>query len=141
MHTQSRRAFITSTALLGAATAVSADTKPAPTDKADLPQLLHHVFFWLKNPGSAEDRATLIAGIRTLGTIESVRAIHVGVPASTEERDVVESSYDVSELLCFDDLEGQEAYQRDPIHQKFVDNHSHLWDKVVVYDVIAAANL
>ena len=142
MHTQSRRTFLTSAALLGAATAVSADTQPAAATagKASLPKLLHHVFFWLKNPGSEEDRAQLIDGIRTLGAIESVRAIHVGVPASTEEREVVESGYDVSELLCFDDLEGQEAYQKDPIHRKFVDDHSHLWDKVVVYDSIAVGN-
>jgi hypothetical protein len=35
-------------------------------------KLAHHVFFWLKNPESKEDLANLIAGIRTLGQIETV---------------------------------------------------------------------
>ncbi len=102
-----------------------------------MPKLAHHVFFWLKNPDSKQDLETLLAGIRTLAKIETVRAIHVGVPASTEKRDVVEASYSASELLMFDDVEGQNAYQVHPIHQKFVQDCSHLWSKVVVYDSVA----
>ncbi|MCW1884179.1 Dabb family protein [Luteolibacter flavescens] len=144
MNHKSRRQFIAGSALLGisAATATAAETAPAAAGgekKNDaLPKLLHHVFFWLKNPESEEDRAKLIAGIKKLGAIKTVRAIHVGVPASTEKRDVVESSYHVSELLCFDDVEGQNAYQVDPLHVKFVEECSGLWSKVVVYDVLAA---
>ena len=100
-------------------------------------KLAHHVFFWLKNPNSKEDLEKLLAGISTLAGIETVRAIHVGVPASTEKRDVVENSYSASELLMFDDVEGQNAYQVHPIHQKFVQDCSHLWSKVVVYDSVA----
>lgn len=102
-----------------------------------MPKLAHHVFFWLKNPDSKEDLEKLLEGIRTLGAIETVRAIHIGVPASTEKRDVVETSYSASELLMFDDVEGQNAYQVHPIHQKFVASCSHLWSKVVVYDSVA----
>lgn len=102
-----------------------------------MPKLAHHVFFWLKNPDSKEDLEKLLAGIRTLAKIETVRAMHVGVPASTEKRDVVETSYSASELLMFDDVEGQNAYQVHPIHQKFVQDCSSLWSKVVVYDSVA----
>jgi len=101
-----------------------------------MPKLAHHVFFWLKNPDSKEDLEKLLAGIRTLAKIETVRAIHVGVPASTEKREVVDNSYSASELLMFDDVEGQNAYQVHPIHQKFVEDCSHLWSKVVVFDSI-----
>jgi hypothetical protein len=101
------------------------------------PKLTHHVFFWLKRPGSQEDLAKLLAGIRTLGQIETVRGIHIGVPASTEKRAVVESSYSASELLMFDDVEGQNVYQTHPIHQKFVADCAHLWDRVTVFDSIA----
>ena len=103
-----------------------------------MPKLVHHVFFWLKNPNSAEDLAALLAGIRTLGQIETVRAIHVGVPASTEKRDVVDNSYSASEILFFDDVAGQNAYQVHPLHQKFIETCSHLWARVVVYDAISA---
>ncbi len=139
MKHSSRRKFIATGALIGMAAAVSAQTpKAPPTGKDTLPKLVHHVFFWLKNPDSAEDRAALITGIKKLEAIETVRAIHVGIPASTEKRDVVENSYHVSELLCFDDVEGQNVYQVHPLHKKFVEECSHLWSKVVVYDVLAA---
>ncbi len=103
-----------------------------------IPPLVHHVFFWLKNPGSKEDLAQLLAGIRGLAQIETVRGIHVGVPASTEKRDVIENSYSASELLYFDSVEGQNVYQVHPLHQKFVADCAHLWSKVVVFDSISA---
>jgi Stress responsive A/B Barrel Domain len=103
-----------------------------------IPKLVHHVFFWLKNPDSKEDVARLLQGLRTLSKIETVRASHFGVPASTEKRDVVDNSYSVSEILFFDDLEGQKAYQDHPVHKKFVEDCSHLWERVMVYDAIAA---
>jgi len=140
MSNTSRRTFLTATAALGAAITlpVHAADKPVTTAAKDsLPHLLHHVFFWLKNPDSESDRAELIAGIKSLAAIEAVRAIHVGIPASTEKRDVVEMSYHVSELLCFDDVEGQNVYQVHPLHAAFVEKHQHLWSKVVVYDVLA----
>jgi len=108
-------------------------TQPA----ASSPSLVHHVFFWLKNPDSKEDLAALIAGIRTLAQIETVRSLHVGVPASTEKRAVVESSYSASELMFFDDIESQNIYQVHPLHQKFIAECSHLWSRVTVFDSIA----
>lgn len=101
------------------------------------PKLVHHVFFWLKNPDSKEDLAKLLAGIRGLAAIETVRGIHVGVPASTEKREVVDNSFSASEILYFDDVEGQNVYQVHPLHQKFVAECSHLWSKVIVYDAMA----
>lgn len=101
------------------------------------PKLAHHVFFWLKRPDSKDDLAKLIAGIKSLAAIETVRGLHVGVPASTEQRPVVDNSYSASELLFFDDVAGQDAYQVHPLHKKFVDEHSHLWSKVVVYDTVS----
>jgi hypothetical protein len=98
--------------------------------------LAHHVFFWLKNPDSIEDRDKLVEGVKTLAKIETVREIHVGVLASTEKRDVVDTSWQVSELMFFRDLAGQETYQTHPVHLDFVKNYSHLWAKVVVYDAL-----
>ncbi|WEK20730.1 MAG: Dabb family protein [Candidatus Pedobacter colombiensis] len=100
--------------------------------------VVHHVFFWLKNPSSKNDRDQLIAGVKTLSTIPTVREIHVGVVASTEKRDVVDNSWGVSELIFFSDLEGQETYQTHPVHLEFVKNHNHLWEKVIVYDAVQA---
>ena len=128
----SRRTFIAAAAIGAASTAGAA------TAVTTYPKLVHHVFFWLKNPGSSEDLAKLLAGLRTLTRIETVRGAHFGVPASTEKRDVVDNSYSVSEMLFFDDLAGQKVYQDHPIHKQFVADCSHLWQRVVVYDAIAA---
>ncbi|QEY17397.1 twin-arginine translocation signal domain-containing protein [Cellvibrio sp. KY-GH-1] len=136
MSDTSRRDFLTTTAIAGAAlVAGDALAKPA-TGTTAMPTLLHHVFFWLKNPDSAADREKLIAGVKSLAAIETVRSIHVGVPASTEKREVIDNSYHVSELLGFDDVAGQDAYQVHPLHKKFVEEHQHLWSKVVVYDAL-----
>jgi hypothetical protein len=98
-------------------------------------QLAHHVFFWLKNPDSIADRDALIDGVRALGAIPQIRALHVGVPAAVEPRPVVDGSYSVSELIFFDSIEDQNTYQGHPLHQAFIARFSPLWAKVVVYDV------
>lgn len=134
MTTHSRRDLIVAaTALAGAS--VAAEATAAAASKPSIPPVVHHVFFWLKNPQSKEDLAKLLAGLRTLGGIETVKAIHVGVPAETEQRGVVDASYSASEILFFDDVAGQNAYQVHPIHKKFVADCEHLWERVVVYDV------
>ena len=113
---------------------ISSSEKPMPTQIAPL---AHQVYFWLKNPDSKEDQAKLIEGIKTLAAIPQIKGLHIGVPASTEKRDVVDNSYSASELLFFDNAADEHAYQIHPIHQAFVDNYSHLWSKVVVYDSVS----
>ncbi|RZK61276.1 MAG: Dabb family protein [Pedobacter sp.] len=100
--------------------------------------VVHHVFFWLKNPESKADKDKLIAGIKALKKIETVKDIHVGVVASTEKRDVVDTSWSVSELIFFSNVEGQAVYQDHPLHLEFIKNCSELWEKVVVYDAVDA---
>lgn len=102
-------------------------------------KVLHHVFFWLKDPASTADRDRLIAGLRTLAAIPAVRALHIGVPADTEARDVVDGSYQVSELMFFDSVADQKAYQDHPIHRQFVADCERLWRKVIVYDTLGVA--
>lgn len=129
MKLSNRRRFLAATAL--ATTSLSASSFAlAPAKKP----LIHHVFFWLKNPSSTEDLDKLITGLNTLKNIESIRGIHIGIPAKTEPRPVVDASYSVSEVLFFDDLAGQKVYQDHPLHKKFVADCSSLWAKIVVYD-------
>lgn len=133
MDKQNRRTFVATAAALGASAAASAMPTMEQTNKK---QLIHHVFFWLKNPNSKEDQQKLIEGLRTLEKIETIRKLHIGIPASTEKRDVVDNSYHVSEVMFFDDVEGQNVYQVHALHKKFVEQYSHLWAKVLVYDSI-----
>jgi hypothetical protein len=130
-----RRTFIATAAATAAATALPITAGAAAV--SNYPKLVHHVFFWLKNPNSKEDLEKLLKGLRTLAKIESVRGVHFGVPASTEKRDVVDNSYSASEILFFDDTAGQKIYQDHPIHKQFVADCSHLWERVVVYDAVS----
>ncbi|MDQ8204087.1 Dabb family protein [Pelagicoccus sp. SDUM812003] len=134
MKTQNRRRFIASAASVAALGGIGAAAPQAFTDRYPL---VHHVFFWLKRPDSMEDRDLLIAGLRSLKDIPEVKGIHIGVPASTEKRDVVDNSFSVSEILYFESAEQQDAYQVHPIHKVFVEKYSHLWERVVVYDAIS----
>jgi len=97
---------------------------------------IHHVYFWLKNPGNNNDLLALIEGLKKLSSVKTIKSFHIGKPAGTS-RDVIDTTYSVSWLLLFDNKEDQDSYQVDPIHLKFVDECSHLWEKVVVYDAVS----
>jgi hypothetical protein len=96
---------------------------------------IHHVFFWLKNPSSADDRNALIKGLQKLSVAKTIRQFHIGKAAATS-REVIDTSYAVSWMLIFDNEEDQEGYQVDPLHLNFIKECSHLWSKVVVYDSV-----
>ncbi|RYZ48552.1 MAG: Dabb family protein, partial [Chitinophagaceae bacterium] len=132
MSTHSRKKFLTTSAAITAGLAANPLSAFAEGQKKSI---IHHVFFWLKNPDSKEDLAKLLAGLETLRKIKEIKKLYIGVPAATEKRDVVDHSYQASELMFFDNLADQKTYQDDPIHQKFIADCSHLWSKVVVYDV------
>ncbi|MCC2978063.1 Dabb family protein [Sphingomonas sp. PL-96] len=126
-----RRRWISLLLLLGIAPAGRAAVAAAKRK-----QIVHHVFFWLKNPASKADADKLIAGLRTLRDIPQIRELRIGMPAATEQRSVVDSSYQVSELMVFDTVEDQRRYQDHPIHKAFVAACEGLWERVVVYDTV-----
>jgi hypothetical protein len=96
---------------------------------------VHHVYFWLKNPGSSEDKAQLVDGLKKLSVVETIDSFHIGQPAETN-REVIDRSYAVSWLLLFRNKADQDIYQVHPLHLKFIEECSHLWQKVVVYDSV-----
>lgn len=98
---------------------------------------IHHVYFWLENPDSAEDHAALHKGLQDLSAVPTIHQFHIGVPAATN-REVIDTTYAFSWLAVFLTAEDQDIYQTHPIHLHFVDSCKHLWKKVVVYDSVAA---
>ena len=98
---------------------------------------VHHVYFWLNNPGSKEDLEKLVQGLEKLSAVKTIQSFHIGKPADTN-REVIETTYAASWLVLFNNPEDQESYQVDPIHLDFVKECSHLWNKVIVYDSINA---
>lgn len=131
---QNRRKFIANAAMTLAATGAAALPVQAATTPAKN-MFVHHVYFWLKNSGSKEDKAKLLEGLQTLSKVKSIKMFHIGQPADTN-REVIDRSYAVSWLLIFENKAAQDSYQVDPIHLDFVKNYSHLWERVVVYDSV-----
>lgn len=96
---------------------------------------IHHVYFYLKNPDSLEDRDKLVEGLEKLSKMSTIKQHYIGFPASTD-RPVIEKKYAVSWMCMFNNMEDEEQYQQDPIHLKFIEDYGHLWTKVVVYDSV-----
>ena len=96
---------------------------------------IHHVFFWLANPQSATDRDQLITGLRKLSKVSTIKKFHIGRPAGTL-REVIDTSYTISWCIFFANAADQQSYQIDPIHLRFVEECSHLWNRVLVYDSV-----
>jgi hypothetical protein len=96
---------------------------------------IHHVYFWLKNPDSKTDLDQLVAGLTKLSKVKTIQQFHIGKPAATR-RDVIETGYAVSWYTQFANANDQDSYQTDPIHLKFIEECSHLWIKVIVYDSV-----
>lgn len=97
---------------------------------------VHTVFFWLKNPEKATDKAQLRAGMHTLTGIAEIKTAYIGEPAATN-RGVIDTSYSLSQTFIFDSKEDQDIYQTHPIHLAFVEACKHLWERVVVYDAVS----
>ncbi|HEY5367815.1 MAG TPA: Dabb family protein [Hanamia sp.] len=97
---------------------------------------IHHVYFWLKNPESHSDFEQLIDGLQKLSKVKTIQQFHIGKPAATR-REVIDSTYSVSWLLVFEDKDGHDSYQVDPIHLKFVEECAPLWSRVVIYDTVS----
>jgi len=96
--------------------------------------LTHQVYFWLKDPGNNQSFDQLKKGLESLLNIDSMKSGHIGVPAATPDREVVDHSYTFAYYTTFETLEDHEVYQTHPIHLAFVESCAHLWERVQIYD-------
>ncbi|WP_319501531.1 Dabb family protein [uncultured Draconibacterium sp.] len=134
---QKRRSFLKKAIAGVTFSAILPFTKSATAGEVKLKDaLVHHVFFWLKEPENETHKKQLVEALNQLTKVKTIKLSHIGFPASTEDRDVVDHSYSVSYMAMFDNQADQDAYQVDPIHLKFVEENQHLWNKVVVYDSV-----
>jgi hypothetical protein len=133
MSKPTRRRFISFAGKAAAISGLASFSGTTTYAMADNKAFIHHVYFWLKNPDSQEDKDKLIAGLKKLSKVKTIKEVHIGLPAKTN-RDVIETTYSVSWLLFFKNKADQDSYQTDPIHLKFIEECSPLWEKVIVYD-------
>ncbi|MEM6343249.1 MAG: Dabb family protein [Bacteroidota bacterium] len=95
---------------------------------------VHHVFFWL-NPGHDDKRDYFVSQMQELCKIDLIRDSRIGV-VSPSDREVVDSTFDYSLLVMFDNKADHDAYQVHPDHDVFIANCKDLWARVQVYDAI-----
>ncbi|MCP4311496.1 MAG: Dabb family protein [Bacteroidetes bacterium] len=94
---------------------------------------LHVVFFWLKDD-SGSTRKKFLSELREfIDNVDLIRTKHIGSPADTD-REVIDSTWSYSLILSFDSKKEQDLYQDHPLHKRFIENASSLWEKVQVYD-------
>jgi hypothetical protein len=96
---------------------------------------VHSVYFWLDRSLDPARRAAFEQGVRSLGTIPTLRQFQVGRPAGGD-RPVIDRTYDFALLTVFDDQAGHDAYQVHPTHLAFVRDHARDWIQVRVYDSV-----
>lgn len=96
---------------------------------------VHSVYFWLVDDIPAAECARFVAGLHSLRGIEGVAHGWIGVPAPTD-RPVIERGYSYALTLVFPDVAAHDAYQVDPVHDRFRDECSMLWRTVRIYDSI-----
>lgn len=105
----------------------------APERKKEL--LVHHVFFYLKDPNNVQHEAQLVSGLEGLSKLSIVKLSHIGRPARTNGDDI-EKGYSISWLCFFKNLIEEEIYQTDPIHLAFLKEVGPILEKRVVYDAL-----
>jgi hypothetical protein len=96
--------------------------------------LVHTVIFWLKKDLSEDQKVVFTNEVKTLGEISSVESFHLGTPAPTPKRPVIEDSYDYAITVVLKDMHAHDDYQVDPIHLDFIDKCKDMWERVVIYD-------
>ena len=94
---------------------------------------LHTVLFWLRDTLTQAEKDQFEKGLAALTTISTVKTKFFGKPATTR-RPVIDTSYSYQLVLGFDDIQGHDAYQTDPIHLKFLTECAPFWTKVLIYD-------
>ncbi len=132
---QNRKAFLVKAGLAATAVTTLSAFKNDNGKQQMKNVFIHHVYFWLKNTGNESDRNKLVEGLKKLSEVKTIANFHIGKPAATN-RDVIERGYAVSWFVQFANDADQASYQADPVHLKFVEDCSHLWSKVIVYDSV-----
>ncbi|MHC4994816.1 MAG: Dabb family protein [Planctomycetota bacterium] len=96
---------------------------------------IHAVYFTLKEGATDDDRNALRAGLDALIKAPSIVDAFVGTPADTD-RPVIDKNYDFALIVRFQDQAGHDAYQIDPIHDKFREDCERFWSGVRIFDAV-----
>lgn len=131
MEDQSRRKFLQKAGLVSFASISDLAAEPEKTREL----FVHHVYFYLKEPNNAQHEAQLLEGLHKLAKVSLIQYAHIGKPANTS-RSAIVRDYSISWMCFFKNIIEEEIYQTHPVHQDFIRDYAHLWEKMVVYDSV-----
>lgn len=97
---------------------------------------VHAVYFWLREDLTLAEQSSFAAGLRSLRWIEGVEHGYIGIPAPTD-RASIERGYSRSLVLVFEDQAAHDAYQVDPVHERFRAECGSFWKTLRIYDSVS----
>lgn len=125
--------------VVGAAVAVvlSWNSAGAREDKSKGPQIIHSVYFALKD-NSPDARAKLVAACKKHLTRHPGEVYFAAGPLAEElKRPVNDRDFDVNLLIVFADQAAHDQYQDAERHKQFIEENKDNWKKVRVFDATA----
>jgi hypothetical protein len=142
MRMNLRVAGIALVLLLGSGRLGAADRGSDKSDGHDAVQhapFVHVVIIQIKKDAPEDEADTLITDAHEmLAKIPSVRHLQAGKAAKSTTPNVPKQEFQVGLLVLFNDGQGLEAYQKHPLHLKYVEKHSKYveMEKLGVYDFV-----
>ncbi|MGO1243670.1 MAG: Dabb family protein [Sphingobacterium sp.] len=134
-----RRSFLQSAATLGVSAALTGSCSSAASGQAadvefDSGRILHTVYFWLKEGITEQEEQDFLEFFAALQKIPGILAFHIGKPAPTTDREVVDNSFQYSIFVLFNSIEEINVYEKHPDHLAAAEKYSKYWTKVAVRD-------
>ena len=124
-----------STSLLASCTATnSKDEKLDVANSNAAGNIIHQVYFWLKEDITVDEEKDFLNFFSALKTIPGIKTFIVGKPAPTNPRPVVDNSFSYSITVTYDDLDAINVYEVHPIHLDAIEKYNKYWTKVEVKD-------
>lgn len=100
-------------------------------------KIIHSVYFWLNDSNNNDDVKVFETAIKKLmKNSQFANKMHLGKPAATEKREIIDNSYDYCLIFTFNSYKDQRIYQDEPAHLIFIGEAKHLWKKVLVFDSV-----
>ncbi len=135
MQTTKRRSFLKKTvSTLGLFSLASVPLLKASIRKPSSGDFKHVVYFWLKQPLTAENDQKFLHNLKVfIENVDVIKTKYIGRPADTD-RPVIDNSYNYCINLGFKSKKEHDIYQDHALHKKFIEDSQDLWDRVLVYD-------
>ena len=129
-----RRNFLLAPMVLMTVPALAQGNETQSDQKIPSNTIVHVVNFWLKKDISEKDKKDFVGFFEELRKIETIQSLNYGIPAQTNDRPVVDNSFDYTLIVTFKDLKDIGVYETHPIHLKAIEKYQHFWTKVMVKD-------